>query len=66
MDDCGGPIDALFSCAGIADGPRLPLVNFIGQRHLIERAVAILQSINVAVLEPDAVRERLALRARHG
>jgi NAD(P)-dependent dehydrogenase (short-subunit alcohol dehydrogenase family) len=37
--ECGGPIDALFSCAGVADGPKLPAINFIGQRHLIERAV---------------------------
>jgi NAD(P)-dependent dehydrogenase (short-subunit alcohol dehydrogenase family) len=39
VDKCGGPIDALFSCAGVADGPRLPTINFLGQRHLIERAV---------------------------
>jgi NAD(P)-dependent dehydrogenase (short-subunit alcohol dehydrogenase family) len=39
VDECGGPIDALFSCAGVADGPKLPAINFIGQRHLIERAV---------------------------
>jgi NAD(P)-dependent dehydrogenase (short-subunit alcohol dehydrogenase family) len=39
VDECGGPIDALFSCAGVADGPKLPTINFIGQRHLIERAI---------------------------
>lgn len=43
IDDCGGPIDALFACAGVADGPggglALMQVNFIGQRHLIDRAV---------------------------
>lgn len=39
VDECGGPIDALFSCAGVAEGPQLPTINFIGQRHLIERAV---------------------------
>src|SRR5579863_5163967 len=39
VDECGGPIDALFSCAGVADGPALATINFIGQRHLIERAV---------------------------
>jgi NAD(P)-dependent dehydrogenase (short-subunit alcohol dehydrogenase family) len=40
LDECGGPIHALFSCAGVADGaPRIMHVNFIGQRHLIERAV---------------------------
>src|SRR4051812_4230355 len=32
------PIDALFSCAGVADGtPGIMLINFIAQRHLIER-----------------------------
>jgi NAD(P)-dependent dehydrogenase (short-subunit alcohol dehydrogenase family) len=39
VEQCGGPIDALFSCAGVADGPKLPAINFIGQRHLVERAV---------------------------
>ena len=39
VSECGGPIDALFSCAGVADGPKLPTINFIGQRHLIEAAV---------------------------
>jgi len=32
-----GPIDALFSAAGIADGPPLMRINFIGHRHLIDR-----------------------------
>ena len=31
------PVDAVFSAAGIADGPALMRVNFIGHRHLIER-----------------------------
>ncbi|MDB5445759.1 MAG: short-chain type dehydrogenase/reductase [Phenylobacterium sp.] len=36
-----GPIDALFSCAGVADGtPGLILINFIGQRRLIEGLLA--------------------------
>ena len=40
LDRCGGPIHALFACAGVADGtPGLEQVNFIGHRHLIERAV---------------------------
>ena len=40
VDECGGPIDVLASCAGVADGtPGLPTINFIGQRHLIERVV---------------------------
>jgi NAD(P)-dependent dehydrogenase (short-subunit alcohol dehydrogenase family) len=40
LGDVEGPIDALFGCAGVADGaPGLPQVNFIGQRHLIESAL---------------------------
>ena len=40
VEQCGGPIDVLASCAGVADGtPGLPTINFIGQRHLIERVV---------------------------
>ena len=31
-----GPIDALFSCAGIADGPGIERINFIGHRYLID------------------------------
>lgn len=40
VDACGGPVHAIFSCAGVADGG-VPLmqVNFIGQRHLVERMV---------------------------
>src|SRR5258708_7803812 len=30
------PIDALFSCAGVAEVPGVMQVNFLGQRHLIE------------------------------
>jgi hypothetical protein len=41
LDEIGGPIDALFACAGIAnDGVPLMQVNFIGHRHLIETAIA--------------------------
>lgn len=41
LDQCGGPIHALFSCAGAADGtPGIERINFIGHRHLIDRAVA--------------------------
>jgi NAD(P)-dependent dehydrogenase (short-subunit alcohol dehydrogenase family) len=36
----GGPVDGLFSAAGIAEGPLLMKVNFIGHRHLIDRMVA--------------------------
>ena len=40
VDRCGGPVHALLSCAGVADGtPGLPTINFIGQRHLVERVV---------------------------
>jgi NAD(P)-dependent dehydrogenase (short-subunit alcohol dehydrogenase family) len=37
IDAVGGPIDALFSAAGIADGPGLMRINFIAHRHMIER-----------------------------
>lgn len=37
VDQLGGPVHSLFSAAGVADGPRLMRVNFIGHRHLIER-----------------------------
>jgi NAD(P)-dependent dehydrogenase (short-subunit alcohol dehydrogenase family) len=41
IDECGGPIHALFSCAGVADGtPGIERINFIGHRHLIDRAIA--------------------------
>src|SRR3954451_6401324 len=37
VDECGGPIDALFSCAGVADGtPGIERINFIGHRYLID------------------------------
>jgi NAD(P)-dependent dehydrogenase (short-subunit alcohol dehydrogenase family) len=40
LDECGGPIDALFSCAGAADGtPGIEKINFIGHRYLIDRAI---------------------------
>ena len=35
------PIDALFSCAGVADGtPGIAKINFIGHRHMIDSLVA--------------------------
>jgi NAD(P)-dependent dehydrogenase (short-subunit alcohol dehydrogenase family) len=41
LEECGGPIHALFSCAGAADGtPGIEKINFIGHRHLIDRAIA--------------------------
>jgi NAD(P)-dependent dehydrogenase (short-subunit alcohol dehydrogenase family) len=40
-DACERPIDALLSCAGVADGtPGIERINFIGHRHMIERMVA--------------------------
>jgi NAD(P)-dependent dehydrogenase (short-subunit alcohol dehydrogenase family) len=34
--ECGGPVDALFSCAGVADGtPGIERINFLGHRHMI-------------------------------
>jgi NAD(P)-dependent dehydrogenase (short-subunit alcohol dehydrogenase family) len=39
--ECGGPVHALFSCAGVADGtPALEKINFIGHRYMIDRLVA--------------------------
>jgi NAD(P)-dependent dehydrogenase (short-subunit alcohol dehydrogenase family) len=41
VDECGGPIHALFSCAGVADGTDgIERINFIGHRHLIDRVLA--------------------------
>ncbi|MDG2305561.1 MAG: SDR family oxidoreductase [Candidatus Binatia bacterium] len=38
VDECGGRVDALFSCAGVADGtPGIERINFVGHRHLIDR-----------------------------
>lgn len=40
LGQLGGPIHVLLSCAGVADGgTALMQVNFIGQRHLIERCL---------------------------
>src|SRR5689334_16704549 len=41
IEECGGPIDALFSCAGVADGtPGIEKINFIGHRYLIDVLLA--------------------------
>lgn len=41
VDACGGPVHALFSCAGVADGtPNIEKINFIGHRHLINRMLS--------------------------
>jgi NAD(P)-dependent dehydrogenase (short-subunit alcohol dehydrogenase family) len=38
VDECGGPVHALFSCAGVADGtPGIERINFLGHRWLIDR-----------------------------
>jgi NAD(P)-dependent dehydrogenase (short-subunit alcohol dehydrogenase family) len=38
VDECGGKVDALFSCAGVADGtPGIERINFIGHRHMIDK-----------------------------
>jgi NAD(P)-dependent dehydrogenase (short-subunit alcohol dehydrogenase family) len=40
IEECGGPVDALFSCAGVADGtPGIEKINFVGHRHLIDRMI---------------------------
>lgn len=40
VDECGGPIHALLACAGVADGtPGIEKINFVGHRHLIDRAI---------------------------
>ena len=41
VDECGGPVHALMSCAGVADGtPGIEKINFAGHRHLVERMLA--------------------------
>lgn len=41
VEQLGGPVDALFSCAGVADGtPGIEKINFIGHRYLIDRLLA--------------------------
>jgi NAD(P)-dependent dehydrogenase (short-subunit alcohol dehydrogenase family) len=38
VDASGGTVDALFACAGVADGtPGIERINFIGHRYLIDR-----------------------------
>ena len=41
LDQLDGPVDALLSCAGVADGtPGIEKINFIGHRHIIDRLLA--------------------------
>jgi NAD(P)-dependent dehydrogenase (short-subunit alcohol dehydrogenase family) len=38
VKECGGRVDALFSCAGVADGtPGIEKINFLGHRHMINQ-----------------------------
>jgi len=40
LAECGGPVHALLACAGVADGtPGIERINFVGHRHLIDRAI---------------------------
>lgn len=40
IDQCGGPVHAIFACAGVADGTEgIERINFLGHRHLIERMI---------------------------
>jgi NAD(P)-dependent dehydrogenase (short-subunit alcohol dehydrogenase family) len=40
LDECGGTVDALFSCAGVADGtPGIERINFIGHRYMIDSMI---------------------------
>jgi NAD(P)-dependent dehydrogenase (short-subunit alcohol dehydrogenase family) len=37
VEECGGPVHAVFSCAGVADGtPGIEKINFIGHRYLLD------------------------------
>ncbi len=39
--ECGGPVDVLLSCAGVADGtPGIERINFIGHRYMIDQLMA--------------------------
>jgi len=49
---------------GLEDNLYLSRGRLATNAELVERAVTILEAINVRVLEPDEVRERLALAAR--
>ncbi len=38
LAELGGPVDALMSCAGVADGtPNIEKINYIGHRYMIDR-----------------------------
>ena len=65
-DEVGGPVDALFSCAGVADGtPGIERINFIGHRHMIERMVASGALRQWLGHRADLLGRRLRLGAEH-
>jgi NAD(P)-dependent dehydrogenase (short-subunit alcohol dehydrogenase family) len=40
LAECGGPVDVLLSCAGVADGtPGIERINFVGHRYMIDRLI---------------------------
>ncbi|HWD52665.1 MAG TPA: SDR family oxidoreductase [Acidimicrobiales bacterium] len=41
IGECGGKVDVLMSCAGVADGtPGIERINFIGHRYMIDQLMA--------------------------
>lgn len=40
LGEVGSGVDALFSCAGVADGPHVMTINFVAHRYIIEKLVA--------------------------
>ena len=41
IGECGGKVDVLLSCAGVADGtPGIERINFIGHRYMIDQLMA--------------------------
>jgi len=41
VEECGGAVHTLFSCAGVADGtPGIERINFIGHRYMIDKLLA--------------------------
>jgi NAD(P)-dependent dehydrogenase (short-subunit alcohol dehydrogenase family) len=41
IEEIGGPVHAVFSCAGVADGtPNIEKINFIGHRYLIDELLS--------------------------
>lgn len=41
LGQAGGKFDAVFSCAGVADGtPHIEKINFVGHRYLVDKLVA--------------------------